>query len=104
MADFTITLERTAGPVPKDGLRITADGYSKEKLVVQRKPGSGLGNGKLVIETSAPLKVTPVEATLDPQGRAIVTVGPSEVGVKGDATLTIRAGSNQRDTVAVRFL
>jgi hypothetical protein len=104
MADFDIILERT-GAAPPKVLKISANNSAKEVLILRRKGGaSNKGDGTFTVETSTVLKITPVEGSLDAQGQAKITVGPSGVGMKGDATLTFKVGSNQRDTQSVRFV
>ena len=72
-------------------LRVTLDAGSE---------GSMAGKG-VVITTSAPMFVSPVDTHLDSNGHATFTIGPS-FGAKGDGTIAAKVG-NKTKSLDIRF-
>jgi hypothetical protein len=100
MPEFSILLN--GAPVTKDVV-ITSNAFSNAKLTVVHK-NSDRAVGKLVqIECSSLLYISAVNGNLDQHGAFSFTVGPG-FGLRGSVTLTISAGSGQKQTVNVQFV
>lgn len=80
-----------------------SNAFTAKELVIVHNNGVA-AEGKLVqMETSCLMALNPVVGNLDENGQLAFVIGPG-FGMKGNATVTITAGSQKKRTLEVKFV